>query len=213
MHADERVDYNDLFHFNFSAEQAYTPADQPRDPITTEEAIRHIMMRLHVTKVEAPGLSDNSSLPVVHFNGRSRSVDASWDPNANSKIRGSVRLTPEGEVRWTTVSIFSGCVFSMATIKVSSLTQLRPVRSAGVAKVFSPVVLGRTVEWLVHGLTRTMILMDLLGPLLFGRLASFLTMRMKVMVRTYLDRIDEVEFLIPRYRVGCGLALTTSAPT
>ena len=27
-------------------------------------------------------------LPVVHFQGTSRSLHASWDPNANSKIRG-----------------------------------------------------------------------------------------------------------------------------
>lgn len=68
------------------------------------------MMRLKVTKVEAPDPPNKSSLPIVHFDGRSRSMDASWDPNANSKIRGTVRLTPDGEVRWTTVSIFSGYV-------------------------------------------------------------------------------------------------------
>ncbi|KAF2680848.1 hypothetical protein K458DRAFT_88548 [Lentithecium fluviatile CBS 122367] len=102
------LDYNDLFHFNFSSESALLPPDQPRDPIITEEAIRHIMMRLYVTKVETPGPSDGQALPVVHFSGKSRSVDASWDPNANSKIRGSVRLTPDGEVRWTTISIFYG---------------------------------------------------------------------------------------------------------
>lgn len=27
-------------------------------------------------------------LPIVHFAGTSRSLHASWDPNANSKIRG-----------------------------------------------------------------------------------------------------------------------------
>lgn len=47
-------------------------------------------------------------LPVVHFKGTSRSLHASWDPNANSKIRGIVRQTPEGEIRWTTFSIFHG---------------------------------------------------------------------------------------------------------
>ena len=65
-------------------------------------------------------------LPVVHFRGSSRSLHASWDPNANSKIRGellimtvtltfradsvrgTVRQTPEGEIRWTTFSIFHG---------------------------------------------------------------------------------------------------------
>ncbi|SMR61509.1 unnamed protein product [Zymoseptoria tritici ST99CH_3D1] len=47
-------------------------------------------------------------LPVVHFRGTSRSLHASWDPNANSRIRGTVRQTPEGEIRWTTFSIFHG---------------------------------------------------------------------------------------------------------
>lgn len=47
-------------------------------------------------------------LPVVHFRGTSRSLHASWDPNANSRIRGTVRQTPEGAIRWTTFSIFHG---------------------------------------------------------------------------------------------------------
>lgn len=82
------------------------PADQPRDPLTTEEAIRHIVMDIQVTEVVPAGPFDNPALPVVHFSGKSKSIDASWDPNANSKIRGSVRLTPEGEVRWQTISVF-----------------------------------------------------------------------------------------------------------
>lgn len=66
-------------------------------------------------------------LPIVHFRGSSKSLHASWDPNANSRIRGefkhrtcvsrvqqantwsgTVRQTPEGEIRWTTFSIFHG---------------------------------------------------------------------------------------------------------
>jgi hypothetical protein len=65
-------------------------------------------MDLHVTSIVPASQFDNPALPVVHFAGRSRSVDVSWDPNANSKIRGSVRLTPEGEVRWQTISVFYG---------------------------------------------------------------------------------------------------------
>jgi len=45
-------------------------------------------MKLKVTKIEAPGRFDNPSLPIVHFSGSSRSLDALWDPNANSRIRG-----------------------------------------------------------------------------------------------------------------------------
>lgn len=65
-------------------------------------------MDLQVTAVTAPGPFENPDLPVVHFSGKSRSVDASWDPNANSKIRGSVSLTPSGDVRWETISVFHG---------------------------------------------------------------------------------------------------------
>ena len=53
------LDYNDLYAFNFSSNQP--DPDQPREPIKTQEA---------------------------HFTGISRSMDASWDPNANSRIRG-----------------------------------------------------------------------------------------------------------------------------
>lgn len=65
-------------------------------------------MDLRITDVTAPGPSDNPELPVVHFKGKSRSIDVQWDPNANSGIRGTVSLTPEGEVRWQTISIFEG---------------------------------------------------------------------------------------------------------
>ncbi|PNS18742.1 hypothetical protein CAC42_5281 [Sphaceloma murrayae] len=46
--------------------------------------------------------------PTVYFTGTSRSLHASWDPNANSRIRGTVRMTAHGDVRWTTWSIFHG---------------------------------------------------------------------------------------------------------
>lgn len=102
------LDYNDLYYFNFSDDAMRWPADQPRDPTATEEAIRHIMMDIRVTSVEPAGAFDNGALPVVSFSGTSRSVEALWDPNANSGIRGSVRLTAEGEVRWQTISVFQG---------------------------------------------------------------------------------------------------------
>jgi hypothetical protein len=102
------LDYNDLYNFNFSNEAMKVPSDQPREPLTTEEAIRHIKMDIQVTEVIPAGEFDNQSLPVVHFTGRSVSVDVSWDPNANSKIKGTVSLTPEGEVRWQTISVFYG---------------------------------------------------------------------------------------------------------
>lgn len=102
-------------------------------------AIRLIRIKLQVTKIDPPGSDDDDEeedgmdwsdfkgkrLPIVHFRGSSRSLHASWDPNANSRIRGkyywwrlhgfevdglvgTVRQTPEGEIRWTTFSIFHG---------------------------------------------------------------------------------------------------------
>ena len=66
-------------------------------------AIRLIRVKWHVTKIEPPTDSNpeddeddgldwsnfqGERLPIVHFAGTSRSLHASWDPNANSKIRG-----------------------------------------------------------------------------------------------------------------------------
>ena len=59
-----------------------------RDPLDTQEAIRLIVMKIRVTKLEAPGKDDGQELPVVHFSGTSRSMHSSWDPNANSVLEG-----------------------------------------------------------------------------------------------------------------------------
>lgn len=45
-------------------------------------------MKIHVTEIEPPGPEDGQELPVVHFEGISRSLDSSWDNNANSDLRG-----------------------------------------------------------------------------------------------------------------------------
>ncbi|KAI1536083.1 ferric reductase [Pyrenophora tritici-repentis] len=102
------LDYQDLWHFNFSNEAMRVPPNRPREALTADEAFRHIVMSLWVTDVTAPGPLDHPDLPIVHFEGVSRSVNAQWDPNANSGIRGTVRMTREGEVRWQTISVFQG---------------------------------------------------------------------------------------------------------
>ncbi|KAI1393941.1 uncharacterized protein F4822DRAFT_30698 [Hypoxylon trugodes] len=104
------LDYTDFFAYNFSTQNVINPS-QPLPAIDFGEATRLILMKLHVTKIEPPGPDDGQELPVVYFEGVSRSLDDSRDENANSDLRGmrgSVRLTREGEVRWTTFSIFSG---------------------------------------------------------------------------------------------------------
>ena len=82
------LDYTDLYEFNFAGDQP--KPDRPREPINTEEATRLITMKLQATKIEAPGEDDGQKLPVVHFQGKSSSIRPSWDPNANSKIKGSI---------------------------------------------------------------------------------------------------------------------------
>lgn len=91
------LDYSELFQFNFGldAEHHYTLEEKPdMPPLDTEEAVRMIVMRLKVTKIRAPnvdsddGECDYKGWPVVEFKGTSRSLHSSWDPNANSFIRG-----------------------------------------------------------------------------------------------------------------------------
>ncbi|KAI8158631.1 hypothetical protein K4K49_004576 [Colletotrichum sp. SAR 10_70] len=104
------IDYNDFFGYNFPLDDQM-PREVPRPALDVGEATRLIVMKIHVTDVQPPGEQDGKDLPVVHFEGISRSIDDSWDENANSDLRavkGTVRLTKEGEVRWTTFSIFSG---------------------------------------------------------------------------------------------------------
>ncbi|RFN51958.1 hypothetical protein FIE12Z_3786 [Fusarium flagelliforme] len=101
------LDYSDFFAFNFGDRDLIAP-DAPRHTLDVGEATRLIMMRIHVTSIEEPGPEDGKDLPVVHFQGVSRSLDDSFDNNANSDIRGTARLTKEGEVRWTTFSVFHG---------------------------------------------------------------------------------------------------------
>ena len=84
------LDYSELYDFNFDSENV--PDDEPRQPISTEEAIRLITMTLRVTKIEAPDEEDGQDLPVVHFTGIASSVRPSFDPNANSKTRGAYYL-------------------------------------------------------------------------------------------------------------------------
>ena len=101
------LDYNDLYAFNF--ESGDIPSSVERDPVYTREAYRKIKLRLWVTKIEEQsedgencggdatycGEDEKTTAregPVVHFQGTSRSLFMSWDPNANSKIRGAFRF-------------------------------------------------------------------------------------------------------------------------
>lgn len=81
------LDYTDFFAYNFTTDNQTTP-HIPRAPIDVGEATRLILMKLRVTRIEPPGPDDGQELPVVHFEGISRSLDDSYDENANSDLRG-----------------------------------------------------------------------------------------------------------------------------
>ncbi|AEO55468.1 hypothetical protein MYCTH_2299331 [Thermothelomyces thermophilus ATCC 42464] len=101
------LDFTDFFHFNFPIGDRL-PRDVPRPPLDIAQATRLILMRIHVAKVEPAGPGDHPDYPVTHFRGFSRALDGAWDENAEADIRGTVRVTPEGEIRWTSFSVFHG---------------------------------------------------------------------------------------------------------
>lgn len=79
------LDYNELYDFNFRFQW---PDDEPRPPLEKDEAFRLINMQIKIAKIRPPGEDDGQALPVVEFKGMSAAVRPSWDPHANSKIRG-----------------------------------------------------------------------------------------------------------------------------
>src|SRR3569833_301350 len=85
------LDYNDFFSYNFPIADPL-PDNVPRPSLDIGEATRLILMKIHVTKIEPPGENDGQELPVVYFKGFSRSLDAAWDENANSDLRGEINI-------------------------------------------------------------------------------------------------------------------------
>ncbi|KAI4145050.1 MAG: hypothetical protein LQ340_006442 [Diploschistes diacapsis] len=105
------LDYSELYTYNFGFVPEDTPLldpSEPRWPLNTDEAIRMIVMHVKVTGREAAGPGDAPGTPVVHFAGVSRPRYAYWDANATANVKGTVRTTREGEVRWTTFSVYHG---------------------------------------------------------------------------------------------------------
>jgi hypothetical protein len=119
------LDYPDFARFNFPRYPQYLSGRRP--PLDTREAVRGLVIALEVVQVVPPGPKDSKDLPVVHFHGTTRaSQDA--DPNATSRLTGeqlsggwavkpliaavgTVRMTPNGDVRWSSLSIFNGYVY------------------------------------------------------------------------------------------------------
>jgi hypothetical protein len=101
------LDFRDLVDYNFANP---VPRDEPRAPYATEEATRLITMRLRVVGYGEHEEFDDESKPVIAFVGATLPIHAvwSWDVNAHATMRGTVRTTKEGEVRWTSYSVFHG---------------------------------------------------------------------------------------------------------
>ncbi|PQE32950.1 F-box domain-containing protein [Rutstroemia sp. NJR-2017a WRK4] len=98
-----------LFHYNFVEPHHDPDRDAPRRPLTqAAEAIRMIIVEIRAIETIEHEEIDGKDLPVVYFEGVSRSMHASWDPNANSFLKGTVRQTKEGEIRWTSYSVYGG---------------------------------------------------------------------------------------------------------
>ncbi|KAL1389877.1 hypothetical protein HDK64DRAFT_268663 [Phyllosticta capitalensis] len=100
------LDYNDLYNFNFS--QGTIPNTMPRPPLQKSQATRFIVVRLHVTRIEPITRDGEQQLPKVYFEGDSRSYEHGTVQDGQSTIKGHVRQNPEGEIWWTTMSIFNG---------------------------------------------------------------------------------------------------------
>lgn len=66
----------------------------PRPPLDRGEATRLILMELEVTRIEPPGPDDGQDLPVVHFTGVSRSLDADFVEDVHSALTGEYILFP-----------------------------------------------------------------------------------------------------------------------
>ena len=145
------LDYTEFYDYNFVASPP--PPGQPRPPLDTDEATRLIIMRIKATEAEAPGEKDGQELPVIHFTGTSHSMHAHRDPNANSRIRGTVRLTKEGEVRWTSFSIYFGYVANLDFGVYHILTLSPLARSDGAPKASRSVESARRAAFSVTGST------------------------------------------------------------
>ncbi|TLS28254.1 hypothetical protein PpBr36_01288 [Pyricularia pennisetigena] len=110
------LDYGDFFNFNFhngvvEHTGELVTNDMPRPIALAGEAARLMMMKIHVTKIEKLEGRDEdkgSDAVVVHFSGFTELLHGFGSQNLSSTIKGNVRLTPDGEVRWSTISVFAG---------------------------------------------------------------------------------------------------------
>jgi hypothetical protein len=85
------LDWTDFQTFNF--DEPTLPLAQRRGPLDTQEAIRLIVMRLRITRIKESGPEDGD-MPVVHFQGLSKSLHMHWDPQPSSRVHGMFTCSP-----------------------------------------------------------------------------------------------------------------------
>ncbi|KAJ4420793.1 hypothetical protein N0V85_000460 [Neurospora sp. IMI 360204] len=107
--------YTDFFSFNFPDDNMPCPESMPRPPLDVGEATKLLMMKINVTRIiyPEPGTGHpkikGKIWPIVHWKGYARSFDGSpGEARLTWGLRGVVQMTPEGEVRWTTSSLYDG---------------------------------------------------------------------------------------------------------
>ncbi|KAI0393832.1 hypothetical protein F5Y17DRAFT_430432 [Xylariaceae sp. FL0594] len=151
------LDYNDFYAHNYSVpphtEGALSYQQPPphisRAALDDTEATRLILMRIYVTKVEAPGPGDGQGLPVVHFKGIARHLMNGINDHPVTDLRGTVRLTPAGDVHWTTFTIIdSEDVWRSESIQVGGVGSAKGVIGHWFDATYDPVgPVGPTAFW------------------------------------------------------------------
>lgn len=102
------IDFMDFLKLNFPLELADgDPLQMPLRPACLQQYFQLHAMRISVTSIESPGPNDGQTLPVVYFKGTSWPLNAT-DSDTPVVCKGSVRLTRQGDVRWSIVVMHQG---------------------------------------------------------------------------------------------------------
>ncbi|KAL8927219.1 MAG: hypothetical protein Q9208_002395 [Pyrenodesmia sp. 3 TL-2023] len=118
--------YHRLVAFN---KPAMEPAEsQPRPPWNWKDKFALMSMELRVTHVEPMYARGFGALPVVHFEGTRTYLAQTQARHPNGKSRGTVSLTAEGEVWWTSFETGQGAEpWECQGIQIGGLNSARGV--------------------------------------------------------------------------------------
>lgn len=94
--------------FNFGDEKLHPPEGLPRPPLEVAEGSYLFSMRLALASLNSSRVMQEHDLPFASFRGDWRPLEDSRREYPGNQVRGTVRLTKDGEVRWTLWSSFQG---------------------------------------------------------------------------------------------------------